>query len=1736
MAVDMAVRSVLLSDVQSVLSIARRRYGYLLVSQQAKDVEDQQQSSIFQGFTVLRTRLQRCENLAELSASSALRPFLDLIRHEHTSSTLTGAALEAVQNFLQCWNWKATHAAVSDVLSDIVDAVSQCRFQETNAESDQNVLVLVVHVLYTVLTLPCASKLSDHSMWQLVESLYALSRANRNDPHITLSLRSTATSFLHRAVEIIFQNPNVYAESVVTRGADRGFGLPCAIKIVGFLCQKLQPRGSGTNVTASSASSLPTRREVMLSFSLMQQALTACNEQLLADVPSLMMFIKDDLCSALLRYCRLGASVDMKIPVLCLGIIRLLWTKLRPLLKMQFEALINGVFCHTLHWTIAHLDLSHPIFPQSDDVTPPSSLANGDADRRVEAVREEFTGELITLNKLFAVSFEILDCLVDLLAEPTILPDLYVNYDCDGNRSDLMNSVFDLLSHAIEKSHAACQETEDEVHFMWARAMGELAMKGIFNSLYVLYTRGQHKPTPREVVDNSEGQHADATPAVTAEVLYRKRQRKKIFQRGIQEFNRKPLSGIKYLQQNSFLPSPLDTKSLATFLRSLPPGLNKASVGIYLGAMGKEVKDFEKTEIHEADTIEFHRDVLRCFVRSFNFEGESIVAALRMFLASFRLPGEAQQIDRILNTFSEQVFEQSRDRFLMASVDVAYLLSFSLIMLNTDLHNPNIRPEKKMKLDDFIKNNRNYGEEVSKKQDLPNDFLTELYDAIAKEQIKTCEDDGKHGEVTMDRWKDLLIQAESHPLNSRLITHQQLSSPAHNTPRRQTQLSQQPLKRKTPRRTTMPALSQVHAASDDEVEYMAEEHPDQLHQTGSLFGKERDTAHHYDHHIFELVKPHLVRAFSSVFLQFVRASKQSESFEMPGSLERRGEMSGYLPEKNMLQLACNGFVLTAAVASHHRLLDDFNQLFTTICSFTALYPSATYPLAYNARANGVTQYCLNQSAPVATAAMLKLVGTCARSIRSDSWTHVFHAISTLREFRALPDRVLYAAHGSVEGLLSAEECVEMLALVYRSKEELERREALKAREASGESSASGFFSGVAWLMSAFDGATSTAASHASTNAHSSGPLKPPALPILLSPVDMALSGHDLVIRSSDTERQLPTSPRGDRVDAFVNSGWIRQTLLPYRLESVIEDVAALPASALVEVVKALDQEITSVLTVSAPANNADDIDSRRLTPAGCVFFEHLLASILGRIQRDNLAENSDDLWDLIRQHYFKLLTLLRPILLKNQPINGINFENASFTLEKALEGLFSLVWRARSGKAFDLAVKFLTALVDVSVDDELVRPYLAAIMSGLKRSADAIDLRAARFDRGDWLTVSNLIGWAVEQPHASTHAFAFVEKLVASEVWLSEDGLISVMDLYTRVLMFALTQRENATVRWPSRRPMELLSVLYDRLHEDEVEVEEEERLRQLGGMALVCRRHVQILVFEQTTGQGPRALQASEHALAALEYLGHMVKSSTSRSSLTGGAWLDVLSFGLLNIGSAMLHRRTSHQHAVEEGEAAGPFVFYERNLPQSLAIEATGDSARPTQQQSRRRRPSAVKDPNALKPHIIIVELLSWVVCEQLDQLLLHPRFAMVWDELIDVLLSFIDFTKVDRRDGPAEEMMSLALERRSVLSAHEEIVEHVNSIIRRLTVLQDRHEQEAEATPEGVAPDLSSARFHALMHVLVEKCQSKGAGYFELLFPSKEEATIAEEQVAIEGQEHPAPADSEGAAPAEQSATSG
>jgi len=183
---------------------------------------------------------------------------------------------------------------------------------------------------------------------------------------------------------------------------------------------------------------------------------------------------------------------------------------------------------------------------------------------------------------------------------------------------------------------------------------------------------------------------------------------------GKKKFNMESKKGIQFLVAHTLIQ---DTpEDVAQFLYK-EEGLNKTAIGDYLG---------EKNDFNEA--------VLKSFVELHDFTDLILVQALRQFLWSFRLPGEAQKIDRMMETFAQRYCQLNPDIF--TNPDTCYVLSFAIIMLNTSLHNPSVKD--KPSVEQFINMNRG----INDGENLPRELLVSLYESIKTEPFKIPEDDG----------------------------------------------------------------------------------------------------------------------------------------------------------------------------------------------------------------------------------------------------------------------------------------------------------------------------------------------------------------------------------------------------------------------------------------------------------------------------------------------------------------------------------------------------------------------------------------------------------------------------------------------------------------------------------------------------------------------------------------------------------------------------------------------------------------------------------------------------------------------------------------------------------------------------------------------------------------------------------------------------------------------------------
>ncbi|XP_060135843.1 cytohesin-4 [Zootoca vivipara] len=183
---------------------------------------------------------------------------------------------------------------------------------------------------------------------------------------------------------------------------------------------------------------------------------------------------------------------------------------------------------------------------------------------------------------------------------------------------------------------------------------------------------------------------------------------------GRKKFNMDPTKGIQYLIEHKILSS--NVEEIAKFLYK-GEGLNKTAIGDYLG---------------ERDPLNLQ--ILQAFVECHQFANLNLVQALRQFLWSFRLPGEAQKIDRMMEAFANWYCQCNPGVF--QSTDTCYILSFSVIMLNTSLHNPNVKD--KPPFERFVSMNRG----INDGGDLHEPLLRSLFDSIKNEPFSIPEDDG----------------------------------------------------------------------------------------------------------------------------------------------------------------------------------------------------------------------------------------------------------------------------------------------------------------------------------------------------------------------------------------------------------------------------------------------------------------------------------------------------------------------------------------------------------------------------------------------------------------------------------------------------------------------------------------------------------------------------------------------------------------------------------------------------------------------------------------------------------------------------------------------------------------------------------------------------------------------------------------------------------------------------------
>ena len=315
-------------------------------------------------------------------------------------------------------------------------------------------------------------------------------------------------------------------------------------------------------------------------------------------------------------------------------------------------------------------------------------------------------------------------------ADPATLVELFLNYDCDMDSLNTFQKIAAILEKASHQqppdanSSAAGKEEEKQIR--------EVALRALVSCMKVLVhwtsrraaikqseaeantnnvalsnstptgsaddrkedsddeaTKAESGATgsPVSPQSNVDDRSMTASPPPSSAVssldkFQLQRLQKTRFENGIAKFNSKPKSGIKYLQEHSLIGS--TPEAIALFFHSYS-GLDKTAIGEYMGDEGA-----------------FNKQVMYAYVEQMEFAGMAFDEGIRHFVAGFRLPGEAQKIDRMMEKFAEQYHKHNPGVF--SSADTAYVLAYSVILLNSDAHNPQVK--KRMTKEEFFKNCR----------------------------------------------------------------------------------------------------------------------------------------------------------------------------------------------------------------------------------------------------------------------------------------------------------------------------------------------------------------------------------------------------------------------------------------------------------------------------------------------------------------------------------------------------------------------------------------------------------------------------------------------------------------------------------------------------------------------------------------------------------------------------------------------------------------------------------------------------------------------------------------------------------------------------------------------------------------------------------------------------------------------------------------------------------------------
>jgi brefeldin A-resistance guanine nucleotide exchange factor 1 len=737
------------------------RWG--LRGQKGKSMQD---NPLLSAFGQLRSDLAACKDINTFDSPSLLHPFLQVIRSSSASAPITSLAISSITRFFSYNLITINSPRISVAMQLLSAAITNCRFEASDSAAEEIVLLRILKLMECMVCRPEGRLLGDGSVCELMSTCLEICCQAR----LSEVLRRAAEITMISMCQVIFSKlKGLSIEPLPTRSRSNTIATTQASEEM-----KMKPSVDGDAVASNIAAtsnpegpamgrdllerdtsgevnhvstvpeshtqdvdgendevkpySLPSIKELFRALvdlldphnrkhtdTMRYMALRVIDVIFevagpsVADQPTLAKLANDDLCRYLLQLVR---SENMFLLNGSLRVAGTLLATCRKVLKLQQEMFLSYLI-GCLHSRVdipAEPGIDPTLYegiPHAPKLVKPAPSQASSGRSTPVPVKDRRTLGLEGGTRKPEAREAMVESIGNLVRIPSYMVELFVNYDCEVDREDLCEDMVALLSRNAFPDSATWSTTN----------VPPLCLDSLLT--YVQF-----------IADRISWPHDDNTEELLR--LKEQRSRKKIIVKGVARFNEEPKAGVAYLVTHGIIGSPDDHVQVARFLKGTTR-LSKKVLGDFLSKKANE-------------------GLLKAFIGLFEFHHKRLDEALRELLSTFRLPGESQLIERIVEAFTEK-FCSDNGSGDIADKDAAYTLTYATIMLNTDQYNPSIKPQSRMTSDAFARNLRG----VNHGDDFAREYLQEIYDSIKQEEIiLPDEHDNKH--AFEYAWKELLMK------------------------------------------------------------------------------------------------------------------------------------------------------------------------------------------------------------------------------------------------------------------------------------------------------------------------------------------------------------------------------------------------------------------------------------------------------------------------------------------------------------------------------------------------------------------------------------------------------------------------------------------------------------------------------------------------------------------------------------------------------------------------------------------------------------------------------------------------------------------------------------------------------------------------------------------------------------------------------------------------------------------